>query len=244
MENSLYHYLKELRSRLGKAFLGWVLIFSPLFYFATDIYHWLAGPLLRYLPEGGHLVSTQVTAPFTTPLQLSFVLSLWLGMPWFLYQLWSFISPALYPKERGFMRPLLIASIMLFYLGLGFAFELVCPIALQFFMHLAPQGVMIMTDIQHYLDFVLGVTFAFGLAFQVPVITWALLEAQILTINQLVASRPYIIILAFVVGMILTPPDVISQILLAIPLWGLFELGLWLFSYKEKRKGLHSKPST
>ena len=237
--DSVSHYLSEFRQRLGKAFLLWALIFVPLFYFSSDVYAWFAIPLMQHLPIGGQLISTQVTTPFTTPLQLSFVLSLWLGMPLFLYQLWAFVAPALYPKEQRFIAPIIALSILFFYLGLLFAFFIVCPMALGFFMHLAPKGVAIMTDIQHYLDFVLGLLFAFGLAFQVPIITWAVLKSGLVTVNQLKNGRPYIIILAFIIGMLLTPPDVVSQILLAIPLWALFESGLWLFAYTEKSKGLH-----
>ena len=150
-------------------------------------------------------------------------------MPFLLYQIWTFIAPALYPKERRLILPLIFFSTLLFYIGLLFAFFIVCPMALKFFIYLTPMGVTVMTSIQSYLDFVLSLLFAFGIAFQGPVVTWALLSAGIVTVAQLQNSRPYIVVLAFIVGMLLTPPDVVSQILLALPLWGLFELGLWLF---------------
>lgn len=224
-----FSYLSELRRRLGWSLFFWGLVLIPLLYYSSAVYHWVALPLSRLLPHNGHLVATQVTSSFTTPLRLVCMLSLWAVMPVFLYQIWAFVSPALYPKERRVVVPMVFCSTLLFYLGLVFAFFVVCPMALQFFMMLTPMGVVVMTDIQSYLDFVLSLLFAFGLAFQVPVVTWVLLSVGLVSVAQLQKGRPYIILLAFILGMLLTPPDVISQILLALPLWGLFELGLWLF---------------
>lgn len=224
-----FSYFLELRRRLGWSLVVWLLVLTPLLYYSSAVYQWFALPLLQLLPPNGHLVTTHITSSFTTPLQLTCMLSIGIIMPFLLYQLWAFVTPALYPTERRLLLPLVCCSAILFYLGVLFAFFIVCPIALQFFLVLTPIGVTVMTDIQHYLDFMLSLLFAFGIAFQGPVITWALLSSGIMTVSQMQKSRPYIIVLAFVLGMLLTPPDIVSQILLALPLWGLFELGLFLF---------------
>jgi sec-independent protein translocase protein TatC len=229
-----FSHLTELRRRIGWSLVIWLSVLAPLLYFSNIVYHWFALPLIKLLPANGHLVTTNITSSFTTPFQLTCMLSLWIIMPFLLYQIWAFIAPALYPKERRLFLPLVSASILLFYLGLLFAYFVVCPMALQFFIYLTPTGVTVMTDIQNYLDFVLSLLFAFGIAFQGPIITWVLLSTGVVTVDQLQKSRPYIIVLAFILGMLLTPPDVVSQILLALPLWGLFELSIYLFIMSKR----------
>jgi len=193
----------------------------------------LAKPLLKELPLG-YLIATDITTPFTVPLKAAFVSALLLGMPYLLYQLWSFIAPALHVREQRQILPFLIGSILLFYGGVAFAYTVICPITLGFFAHCAPQGVQIMTDIQSYLDFMLRMLLAGGLAFQVPILTILVVNLGLCSVQQLIYLRPYVIVGAFVLGMLLTPPDVFSQIMLALPMWGLFEAGLWTIAYNAK----------
>jgi len=225
-EQTLISHLIELRDRLLRAIMSIFIVFIVLSFFANDIYHLLATPLLERLPEHGSMIATEVGSPFFTPFKLAAYVALMICMPYILYQAWSFIAPGLYEKEQRFALPLLISSIVLFYLGMCFAFFVVFPLVFGFFTKVAPEGVTIMTDINQYLSFVLMLFFAFGLAFEVPVATLLLVKAGITTPAELASKRPYIIVGAFVVGMLLTPPDVISQTLLAIPMWCLFELGL------------------
>ena len=227
-------YLQEFRQRIIRCILVWLVIFLPGLYYANTLYHYFALPLIHLLPSGHHLVVTKLTYSFTTPMHLVFQMSLWVTMPFFLYQLWHFVAPALYKKEKILVQSTLVASIGLFYIGMLFAFFVVCPMTLKFFIFLTPLDVKIMTDIQHYLDFVLSLLWAFGLAFQVPIVTWILLHTRILTPERLRDWRPYVIIGAFTLGMLLTPPDVLSQILLALPLWGLFELGLAVYAFQHR----------
>ncbi len=227
---SAFSHLRELRARLLKSLGVWLLFFIPGLYYSETLYHWVATPILKLLPPGHHLVVTQVTSSFTVPLRLTWILSLIALMPFFLYQIWHFVAPALYRHEKKWLKTTLFCSILLFYMGASFAFWVVCPMALKFFISITPKDVFVMADLQTYLDFVLSLVFAFGLAFQVPIITWVLLRWGWVTPEQLKASRPYVIVGAFTLGMLLTPPDVLSQILLALPLWGLFELGLWGYS--------------
>ena len=230
-EQTLISHLIELRDRLLRAIFCIFIIFIALSYFANDIYHILATPLLERLPEHSSMIATEVGSPFFTPFKLVAYVSLMLAMPYILYQAWSFIAPGLYEKEQRFALPLLISSIVLFYLGMSFAFFVVFPLMFGFFTRVAPEGVTIMTDINQYLNFILMVFFAFGLAFEVPIATLLLVKAGITTPAAMAAKRPYIIVGAFVIGMFLTPPDVISQTLLAIPMWCLFELGLVMCKY-------------
>lgn len=225
-EQTLISHLVELRDRLLRSIFSIFIVFICLSFFANDIYHLLATPLLERLPEHSTMIATEVGSPFFTPFKLVAYVALMICMPYILYQAWSFIAPGLYENERRFALPLLVSSIVLFYLGMCFAFFVVFPLVFGFFTRVAPEGVAIMTDINHYLSFVLMLFFAFGLAFEVPVATLLLVKAGITTPAQLAAKRPYIIVSAFVIGMLLTPPDVISQTLLAVPMWCLFELGL------------------
>ena len=220
-------HLFELRDRLLRVVLVVVLIFAGLFAFANDLYHMLATPLLMHLPEGSSMIATEVASPFLTPFKLALVASIFMAMPFILYQAWAFIAPGLYRHEKRLAFPLLFSSIVLFYVGMAFAFYVVFPLVFGFLTSTAPEGVAVMTDISKYLDFVLKLFFAFGIAFEVPIATILLVLAGVTTADDLAAKRAYIIVAAFVVGMLLTPPDVISQTLLALPMWLLFEVGLF-----------------
>ena len=233
-EQSFLTHLIELRERLLRSLLCVLVIFLALFYFANDLYSLVATPLLKHLAVGSTMIATDVAAPFLTPIKLTFFLSLFLAMPYILYQAWAFIAPGLYENERRFALPLLISSIALFYTGIAFAFFVVFPLLFGFLTAVAPEGVTVMTDISRYLDFILQIFLAFGLAFEVPVATILLVWSGFTSVESLQHNRPYIIVAAFVVGMVLTPPDVLSQILLALPIWWLFELGLF-FSRKFTR---------
>lgn len=226
-EQPLIDHLIELRNRIIRALIGVTIIFLLLFPFANDLYTVLANPLLRYLPEGSTMIATEVASPFLTPFKFTLVLAFFISIPYVLYQVWSFIAPGLYQKERRIALPLVVSSTLLFYAGIAFAYYVVFPLVFNFLVGIAPQGVTVMTDISKYLDFVLKMFFAFGVAFEVPVATILIVRAGITTTADLVKKRPYIIVAAFVVGMLLTPPDVISQTLLAVPMWMLFELGIF-----------------
>jgi len=227
-QNYIPHLL-ELRSRLLRIVLVYVFLFGCLYPFANPLYTRLATPLLQQLPQGGQLIATFMTSPFMVPLKLILWTAFFLVIPYGLYQLWAFVAPGLYRHERRRIFPLLFMSTLLFYGGIVFAFYVVIPLALGFFANSAPEGVMVMTDIQNYLEFVSTLLIAFGLAFQVPIITHVLIAWKIITHKTLSASRPYVVVAAFIIGMLLTPPDVLSQVLLAIPICLLFECGL-LFS--------------
>jgi len=222
----LISHLLELRNRLLKVIVVILVVFLGLVYFANDIYHYIAIPLTSQLPEGSSMIATGVATPFFTPIKLTLVLSIFVTIPAILYQVWAFIAPGLYKQERKLIAPLVISSALLFYLGMAFSYYVVFPLAFAFFTGTAPEGVTIATDISSYLDFVLKLFFAFGLAFEIPVATLVLCWTGATTPDALRAKRPYIIVAAFVFGMLLTPPDVISQTLLAVPMLLLFELGL------------------
>jgi len=235
-EMTFVEHLVEMRDRLLRVVLAVLCFLVVLFPFANDLYALLAEPLLRHLPEGTSMIATQVASPFLTPFKLTIVLSIFLAMPVVLYQVWSFVAPGLYKHERRLILPLLVTSSVLFYLGMAFAYFVVFPLMFAFFQAVAPEGVAIMTDITAYLDFVLKIFFAFGVAFEVPIATILLVWTGFTTPAALVAKRPYIIVGAFVLGMMLTPPDIISQTLLALPMWLLFELGV-VFSKFYAGKG-------
>ncbi|VAX12084.1 Twin-arginine translocation protein TatC [hydrothermal vent metagenome] len=226
-EQPFLSHLFELRDRLLRVVLVVVLIFAGLFSFANDLYHILATPLLKQLPAGSSMIATEVASPFLTPFKLALVASIFMAMPFILYQAWAFIAPGLYKHEKRLAFPLLFSSIVLFYVGMAFAYYVVFPLVFGFLVTTAPQGVAVMTDISKYLDFVLKLFFAFGVAFEVPIATILLVLAGVTTPDDLASKRAYIIVAAFVVGMLLTPPDVISQTLLALPMWMLFEIGLF-----------------
>ncbi|WP_313914634.1 twin-arginine translocase subunit TatC [Tahibacter sp.] len=225
-EASFFSHLVELRARLMKAVLAIGAVLLCLLPFANKLYAWLAEPLLRNLPAGGQLVAIEVASPFFTPLKLAFCTALVVAMPVVLYQLWAFVAPGLYRHEKRLGMPLLVSSVVLFYLGGAFAYFLVLPMVFSFLAKITPQGVAMMTDIGKYLDFVLVIFFAFGLCFEVPVAVVILVALGWVTPKQLTESRGYVVVGAFVIAAILTPPDVVSQVMLAIPMCLLYEVGI------------------
>ncbi|MDY0250441.1 MAG: twin-arginine translocase subunit TatC [Pseudomonas sp.] len=232
----LIAHLTELRTRLLRCVVSVLLIFAGLFYFAQDIYALVAAPLRAYLPEGATMIATGVASPFLTPFKLTMVVSLFLSMPVILQQIWGFIAPGLYKHEKRIAVPLIISSIILFYAGMAFAYFVVFPIMFGFFASVTPQGVEMMTDIGQYLDFVLTLFFAFGVAFEIPVATFLLVWIGIVDVATLRKNRPYVIVGCFLVGMVLTPPDIFSQTLLAIPMWFLFEIGVLFGGIIQKER--------
>lgn len=232
---TLFDHLLELRTRLLHAVLGVLVVFCSLIYFAQDIYQYVAQPLLAVMPEGTQMIATDVASPFFTPFKLTIVLSIFITMPYILYQMWSFIAPGLYKNEKRLIAPLMVGSTLLFYGGIAFAYYVVFPVAFTFFSSVAPDGVTIATDISSYLDFVLKLFFAFGAAFEIPIAIILLCWTGVTTPDSLRTKRPYIVVGAFIVGMLLTPPDIISQTMLAVPMLLLFELGIIIASlyYKE-----------
>ncbi|MFW5450401.1 MAG: twin-arginine translocase subunit TatC [Methylophagaceae bacterium] len=226
-QQTLISHLVELRDRLLRGILAVLVIAVCLLPFSNDLYHFLSAPLLQHLPESSTMIATEVASPFLTPFKLTLSIAIMLAIPVLLYQLWAFIAPGLYDNERKIVFPLLFASTCLFFLGIIFAYAVVFPLVFGFLTQAAPEGVAVMTDISSYLDFVLKLFFAFGLAFEVPIATLLLIWSGASTAESLAEKRPYIIVGAFVIGMLLTPPDVISQTLLALPVWLLFELGLF-----------------
>ena len=225
-EMTLVEHLTELRNRLLRVVIAIGVVFVACVPFADQLYTLLALPLLERLPEGSTMIATEVASPFLTPFKLAFVAAVALTIPVALHQAWSFIAPGLYLKERRLALPLLVSSVMLFFLGMAFAYYLVFPLMFTFFIGSAPEGVIVATDIGRYLDFCIKLFFAFGVAFEVPVATFLIVSAGLTTVEDLRKKRAYVILTAFVVGMLLTPPDMISQTLLALPMWVLFELGL------------------
>ncbi len=236
VEAPLVSHLIEVRDRLLRVVIAVLLIFCGVFYFANDLYNLVATPLLEYMPDGTSMISTKPAGTFFTPMKLALVFSIFAAMPYILFQMWGFVAPALYLHERKLILPLLISSSLLFYAGVAFAYYVVFPLMFQFFITVAPEGVAVMTDISEYLDFVLKIFFAFGVAFEVPIATILLVWTGMATPEKLAEKRPYIIVGAFVIGMLLTPPDIISQTLLALPMWLLFEVGLWASRYFLKQR--------
>jgi sec-independent protein translocase protein TatC len=223
---SLMSHLFELRDRVVRIVLSVLVLFLGMFYWANDIYVYLAEPLTRHLPEDATMIAIDVASPFLTPFKLVLMLAVFLSMPVILYQCWSFVAPGLYSREKRLAGPLLVSSILLFYIGVAFAYYAVFPLVFGFFTSVGPEMISISTDIGRYLDFVLALFFGFGLAFEVPIATIILVAIGFTTPQSLSEKRPYVIVGAFIVGMLLTPPDVISQVLLAFPVWLLFEAGL------------------
>jgi len=224
--NTFMDNLIELRSRLIKCSIAVVLCFVCLIYFSNEIYQTLAEPLQAFLPASSSMIATEVASPFLTPLKLTFFVSLLISMPYSLNQIWKFIAPGMYQNEKSLSFLVMLSSLLLFYAGIIFTYFLVLPLVFSFFTSSAPEGILVMTDISRYLDFVLSMMFAFSFAFEIPVFIFLLIWSGISSPESLSAKRPYVIIGCFTVGMFLTPPDVISQTLLAIPAWLLFESGL------------------
>ena len=225
-KESISSHLLELRTRLIRILIFMGLLSMIGIPFASEIYAFVASPLLDILPQGSAMIATQVTSPFMAPLKLVLFSALLVTMPYLFYEIWMFMSPGLYKNEKSFIAPLMISTILLFSSGVAFAYFVVCPIIFKFFIGVAPESIMVMTDISEYLNFIIKLIFAFGIAFEIPVATFLLIRAGIVQKETLVKARPYLIILFFVIGMLLTPPDIFSQLFLALPMWLLFEVGL------------------
>lgn len=224
--NTFIPHIIELRKRLLRSLLLFFTLFFILFWFDEKLYSFVAKPLLNILPAEGHIITSDITTPFTAPLKLAAFAAIILAFPGILYELWMFIAPGLYRHERKNLLPLIVGSTLCFYSGMLFGYAVICPLALKFFINTTPKEVLFLTDMQAYLQFVLTLVLSAGIVFQVPIITVILIRNNILSIEKLTSLRRYIIVGSFVVGMILAPPDVISQTLLALPMWWLFELGL------------------
>ena len=232
----LIEHLIELRSRLMRAVIVILVVFLGLYSFANDIYTFVAEPLMDLLPEGSQMIATEVASPFLAPFKLTLVVAVFIAIPFVLHQAWAFIAPGLYDNEKALAIPILVSSIALFYGGAAFAYYVVFPLLFEFFTQTGPDNIAIMTDINQYLNFVLKLFFAFGVAFEIPIATFLLILSGATTVESLSKKRPYILLGCFVVGMLLTPPDVISQSLLAIPMYLLYEVGLLFGRLVRKRK--------
>jgi sec-independent protein translocase protein TatC len=237
-------HLIELRQRLLRSIGVVMLVFAGLFPFANRLYTLLAQPLLKRLPEGTSMVAIDVATPFLTPIKLAFFTAIFIAMPFLLYQAWSFVAPGLYRHEKSLAVPLLVSATLLFYVGCAFAYFLVLPMVFGFLAGTVPEGVHMMTDISHYLDFVLVMFLAFGLCFEIPVATVILVIVGIATPEGLKKNRPYVIVGSFVAGAVLTPPDAISQIMLAVPMCLLFEVGLIAARAVTRRSAAAERPET
>lgn len=235
IHEGILRFLVELRKRLLYCFLSVAFIFLSLIYFSNDIYTLLALPLLKFLPQGHGLIATNIVAPFFVPFELTFVVALFFAMPIFIYQAWAFIAPALYQHEKKLLWPVLIISSLLFYMGLVFAYFVVFPLLFKFLTKVVPQGVWMSPDMTQYLDFTLKLFFVFGLIFEVPIIILVLIRLNITSRAMLVRMRPYAIVGAFVLGMLFAPPDIFSQTVLAVPIWLLYETGIFLARFLEKK---------
>ncbi len=233
-EQGFLSHLVELRDRLLKAIFAVAALFLCLFWFSDQIYTALAAPLLAHLPNS-NMIAIDVAAPFFIPFKLTLMVCIFIAIPWILYQVWAFVAPGLYTHEKRLVFPMLVSSTVLFYLGVAFAYFVVFPLVFGFFTSVAPEGVEVSTDIGRYLDFVITLFFAFGIAFEVPVATVLVVAMGITTPDQLRKVRPYVFVAAFIVGMFLTPPDIISQTLLAVPMWLLYEIGI-LFAGAYQRR--------
>ncbi len=239
---SFFSHLIELRTRLLRAISAVVIIFIGLFHWSNQIYSLLARPLLRTLPKGGQLIATEVTAPFLVPMKVTLMAAFLLALPYILYQIWSFIAPGLYAHEKRLALPLVFASVLLFFCGMSFAYFIVFPVIFGFISGVTPAGVAMMTDISKYLDFVMTLFLAFGVTFEVPVLVVLLVNVGVVSVAKLREIRPYVIVGSFVVGAIFTPPDVLSQTMLALPLWLLYELGVLVASFNQKSRATPAEP--
>lgn len=231
MNGEMLRYFIEFRKRLINCLFILVLAFGILFYFTDELYSLLASPLLRYLPHGQGLIATNIVAPLFVPLELTLYTALFATVPFILYQIWAFVAPALYRHERRLVWLLLFVSTGLFYVGIAFAYFVVFPLLFRFLVHTAPLGVMVMPDMSQYMDFTLKLFFIFGVIFEVPVVTILLIRSGLVSRDKLIQLRPYAIVGAFIIGMLLAPPDVMSQTLIAVPLWILFEAGIFFSRY-------------
>lgn len=225
-ESSLLSHLFELRDRLLRSLIATLVIALPCLYFANDIFAWLSQPLLAQLPQGASLIATSVMAPFMTPFKLALLAAIFLAMPVILYQVWAFVAPGLYRHERRFALPLFVSSVILFYAGAAFAYFIVFPVAFAFFVGTTPAGVQMMTDMTQYMDFAVLMFFAFGIAFEIPIATVLLVRTGLVTREKLAANRGYVILGIFIVAAFLTPPDPVSQTMMALPMYLLYEVGV------------------
>lgn len=235
LQESFISHLVELRDRLIRCIVAVVVIFLGLAAWAREIYSLLAKPMLASLPAGGHMIATDVAGAFFVPMKVTLMLSFLLALPYVLYQVWAFVAPGLYAHEKKLVPPLIVSSFVLFFVGMSFAYFIVFPTVFAFVNKFAPEGVMVMTDIDKYLSFVLTTFLAFGITFEVPVIVIVLVRTGLVSIEKLKDIRPYVIVGAFVVGAIFTPPDMLSQFMLALPLWLLYELGIILARFINKQ---------
>ncbi|MGH8771799.1 MAG: twin-arginine translocase subunit TatC [Burkholderiales bacterium] len=226
-------HLVELRDRLIRCLVAIILVFVCLFPWASEIYNLLAQPMLAALPKGGQMIATEVVSPFFVPVKVTLMVAFLIALPYVLLQIWAFVAPGLYAHEKKLVWPLVVASTILFLCGMAFAYFLVFPVVFGFITGVAPEGVAVMTDINKYLDFVLTMFLAFGITFEVPVAVILLVRMGAVSIAQLKEARPYVVVGAFVIGAIFTPPDVISQVLLALPLWLLYEAGIWVARFVQ-----------
>jgi len=225
-EQPLISHLIELRNRLLKSFLLILVLFCSLYAFSNDLYLIMSAPLEKLLPDSSNMIATGVASPFLVPFKLTLIAAVFLAIPFILHQAWSFIAPGLYRHEKKFGIPLLLSSIVLFYAGVCFAYFVVLPLVFGFFTAIGPEGVNFLPDINNILNFTLKIFMAFGLAFEIPIATYLMIKTGITTVDSLSQKRPYIFVGCFVIGMLVTPPDVISQTILAVPMWLLFEVGL------------------
>jgi sec-independent protein translocase protein TatC len=219
-------HLIEFRDRVLRCFISVLIIFAGLFSFSNELYLYVSKPIRAYLPDNLSMIATEVASPFLTPFKLTLILSMFAAMPYILYQAWAFLAPGLYKREKKVVLPLFFSSVLLFYGGMAFAYYVVFPLVFMFFSSIAPEGVSIMPDIRSYLDFVLKLFFAFGISFEIPIAVVILSWMGAVDPNKLAKKRPYVFVFCFILGMLLTPPDIISQTLLAIPMWLLFEIGI------------------
>lgn len=231
-KESFSDHLLELRSRLIKVIILFGILVIGGIPFAGEIYSFVSAPLINLLPDGSSMIATEVASPFMAPIKLVVYVAILFSMPWLFYQTWMFISPGLYNNEKKFTAPLMLSTIVLFFSGIGFAFFVVCPIIFKFFISMAPDSIQVMTDISQYLSFTFKLVFAFGIAFEIPIATILLINNGITSKASLIKARPYLIILFLIIGMLLTPPDIFSQLFLAIPMWILFEIGIFFAKNK------------
>tara|TARA_B100000965_G_scaffold384768_1_gene385328 strand:- start:1018 stop:1719 length:702 start_codon:yes stop_codon:yes gene_type:complete len=225
-KNSISNHLLELRSRLLKVIFLFAILSIIGIPFAAEIYSFISAPLIELLPDESSMIATEVASPFMAPIKLVLYVALLFSMPWLFYQTWMFIAPGLYKNEKTFTGPLMLTTIILFFSGAAFAFFVVCPIIFKFFIGMAPESIRVMTDINQYLNFIFKLVFAFGIAFEIPIATILLVKSGIVKKESLIKARPYLFIIFLVIGMLLTPPDIFSQLFLAIPMYILFEIGV------------------
>ena len=231
-KNSISNHLLELRSRLLKVIFLFTILSIIGIPFAAEIYTFISAPLIELLPDGSTMIATEVASPFMAPIKLVLYIALLFSMPWLFYQIWIFIAPGLYKSEKAFTGPLMISTIILFFSGAAFAFFVICPIIFKFFIAMAPESILVMTDINQYLSFVFKLVFAFGIAFEIPIATILLIKSEVASKESLVNARPYLFVIFLIVGMLLTPPDIFSQLFLAIPMYILFEVGIFFAGNK------------